>query len=536
MLEYGACYNNISNTIMKYPFCAFHYEDRLFISNAIQSEVIVCNSAGETIYCVKYDHWFPRWIQPISNSDFLFVDSKKGTIGLVSDRTIIKEEKIPMSKPSFVSVTQWNTFLVGGKGDKPLLEYDFDFNIIGKYLNNDFNIQSAEYVNEKMILICDIDRHQVLLCDQNGDIKWEYGRNYFPGEYADELSTPKYSTHYDNLIYIADGKNNRILCVDWDKNIKFIYNQDEDGQILWWPTCIQKSEGNLIITDSGNNRVIELKSDLSKLKQLGEALIKKFELDNPRCIEIVDNHLFIADTYNHRILESDNNLNVSVFFGGKRGCGKDELFWPRAIRYKGNNKFIVADSRNSRIIEIDKENNVHFTIYGYTMNNSYFNFGDPHDIDSYEDKILITDSILNQVVEIDMSGNCTWIYGRNGELKNPHHARRTSDGNILISDTENNRVIKVSYTGEIIYEIRHTSNGFLNEPRWSEEINETILITDAGNNRVILAKFNGDIIKEYGETASSMIDSIRAPRCARMFNDLLLISDTYNNRVILDDF
>ena len=93
MLEYGAYYNNVSDTKIKYPFCAFRYEDRLFISNALRSEVIVYNNAGEILYCVKYDHWFPRWIQPINYSDFLFVDSKKGTVGLVSDKTIIKEQK-----------------------------------------------------------------------------------------------------------------------------------------------------------------------------------------------------------------------------------------------------------------------------------------------------------------------------------------------------------------------------------------------------------------------------------------------------------
>lgn len=115
---------------------------------------------------------------------------------------------------------------------------------------------------------------------------------------------------------------------------------------------------------------------------------------------------------------------------------KNELFWPRAVRCRGNNLLLIADSRNSRIIIMDKMKNIHRIIYGFMLDNVFYNFGDPHDIDVYDDKILITDSLLNQVIEINDLGYCLWIYGKKGELKNPHHARKGPDGNILISDTE----------------------------------------------------------------------------------------------------
>ena len=533
MIEYGAIYNKYNENQLDYIFCAFRNNDYLFISDALNNRIIRINLRTNKSNEIFINNWFPRWIQPINNEKLIFIDSKKKTIGELQNDQIINEKYIPMDKPKFVKLTSAGTYLVGGKGNKPLIEYDVNLNIIGKYLNPTFNIQSAEYIYDKL-LICDVDRHQVLICDKEGNVFWSYGKIHCPGELKTELSTPKFACFYKNLFYIADGKNNRILCLDVNKKIKFIYKYDEYHQGLWWPSCLQNQKNELIITDSANCRIIQLSLSTLKSKQFGKAKIKTFNLNNPRGIEIYNDVFYLADTYNHRILELDKQLQPNLFFGGTRGNKENELFWPRAIRVV-KNKYYIADSRNSRIICVDNKKHTKSIIQGYTYNHKFYKFRYPHDIDVYDDKILITDSSLNRVIEINSFGKCSWLYGLNGELNDPHNARRTIDGAFLISDTRNNRVIKVSNKNQIIYSISKTNNNNLKLPRWSEEIDQNILITDSGNDRILLVDRKGFIIKQYGNSIQNSGFKIRGPRCARKYKNHILISDTCNNRIILTD-
>lgn len=103
-------------------------------------------------------------------------------------------------------------------------------------------------------------------------------------------------------------------------------------------------------------------------------------------------------------------------------------------------------------------------------------FSDPHDVDAYGDRILITDPGIGLIIEIDNDGRCTWTYGSKGELYAPHHARRTGDGECIISNTGNDRIIKISYEGTVEYAISVTDKGILRKTRWSEEIGDLVLI------------------------------------------------------------
>ena len=537
MREIGVEYNDrYENTYLGYIYCAFCCKNIIYVSNAIKNCVVKINmNDNKSIEKIFIPNWFPRWIVPINDKEFVFIDSKRKTFGLVKNKSITFENHIPMKKPIFVSKTPKNTFLIAGEDDEfPLIEVDINCTVLNSYLTSKYHLQSAYYVEENKFLICDATLHQVLLCYSDGTVLWEYGKKGCPGDKRDELSTPKYAISINNCIYIADGKNNRILCVDWDKKIKFIYKKDENNNHLWWPTCVDCYDGKMLISDAGNERLIEYDTTNRSSEQLGIPKVQRFMMNNPRCIEISDNVLYVADTYNNRILKINEKLEIELFWGGERGTGKENMFWPRAIRSVDGKFYYICDSRNSRIIKIDKCKNVHLIYYGFFYMNTFYEFGDPHDIDIYEGKRLIADSNLNKVIEMNLDGTCSFVYGTNCELNNPHHARRTKDGNIIISDTGNNRVIKINNKGEILREVKEVDSISLREPRWCEEIDNDFLITDSGNNRIVRIDENNNKLSEYGGKLDSLLESIRTPRCTRCFGDFMLISDTYNNRIIID--
>jgi uncharacterized repeat protein (TIGR01451 family) len=56
---------------------------------------------------------------------------------------------------------------------------------------------------------------------------------------------------------------------------------------------------------------------------------------------------------------------------------------------------------------------------------------------------LYVEQMSNRVIEVNRCKNVVWSYGNSGELSNPSDAERLPNGNTLIADTGNNRVIEV---------------------------------------------------------------------------------------------
>ena len=76
---------------------------------------------------------------------------------------------------------------------------------------------------------------------------------------------------------------------------------------------------------------------------------------------------------------------------------------------------------------------------------------------------LITDRDNNRVIEIDATGTIVWSYT---SLLHPHNATRLPNGSTLICDSDHNRVIEVTLAGGIAWSFgagllgRGAFNGF----------------------------------------------------------------------------
>jgi len=103
--------------------------------------------------------------------------------------------------------------------------------------------------------------------------------------------------------------------------------------------------------------------------------------------------------------------------------------------------------------------------------------------------------------------NIIWYYGDYGNhslLQRQHNPDYLSNGNIIIADSENNRIIEVNYTTK---NVEWIYQGGLDWPRDADEMpNGNILITDSLNSRVIeinkeskeiVWQYKGDLINPY---------------------------------------
>jgi hypothetical protein len=113
---------------------------------------------------------------------------------------------------------------------------------------------------------------------------------------------------------------------------------------------------------------------------------------------------------------------------------------------------------------------------------------------------LITDRDNHRVIEIDAAGNIIWQFGQTGvpgggppRLKGPHNADRLDNGNTIIADSGNKRVIEVTPAGVIVWVYALG----LDRPRDADRLNNgNTLINDSNNLRVIEVTPAGTIVWE----------------------------------------
>jgi hypothetical protein len=133
----------------------------------------------------------------------------------------------------------------------------------------------------------------------------------------------------------------------------------------------------------------------------------------------------------------------------------------------------------------------------------------------------------SEVLEVDAERNLVWRYG--GELKFAHSAKRLENGHTLIADTNNNRVIEVTPEGEVAWTSEKWGGGsgslsdgsHLHYPNKAKTLADgNLCITDRNNDRALIATREGEVVWQYAE-------KVKHPHNATMLaNGNLLVADS----------
>jgi len=207
--------------------------------------------------------------------------------------------------------------------------------------------------------------NRVMLINKNGKIVWQYGQAGVTGSDYNELNTPVQNTYLPG--------------------------------------------GDILITDQGNQRVIEVTPAKQIVWQQGKTGIagSNFnQLNNPNSAELLDNgDILIADENNNRVIEVNRAHQIVWHYGG-----------PNSSKLNG-------------------------AAFASRLPNG---------------NTLITDSNNNRILEVTSAGKIVWEYVTNARLGSlpaplPTRAVRLRNGNTLISDQFNDQVIEVNQFGVIVF-------------------------------------------------------------------------------------
>ena len=256
-------------------------------------------------------------------------------------------------------------------------------------------------------------------------------------------------------------------------------------------------DGNLLIADTGNNRIrrVDRQGIISTIAGDGKALQSNFtglapatSLNNPQSLALDrEGNLLIADSYNHVIRQLDKTGKLTVFAGSTSGFGGDgaaatkaQISLPQAVAVAADGSVYLSDSGYSRIRQVTPDGKIN-TIGGYGPAQDTYGGGYGGDGGSLEKakffaptdlkfdgagNLYISDSGNNRV-RVVRSGTISTLAGNGNpgfsgegkaanlaELNSPQKIAVTKDGIVYISDRANHAIRKVDLRGNLLTVVR----------------------------------------------------------------------------------
>ncbi|SCK22597.1 PQQ-like domain-containing protein [Variovorax sp. HW608] len=270
-------------------------------------------------------------------------------------------------------------------------------------------------------------------------------------------------------------------------------------------------------------------------------------------------NILITDQFNNRVIEIDPSGTIVWSFGSGHGntsagaivgtndaerVGVNTLMSGTGIPAGATKNCKKSGCADNRVILVDPNGNIiwqygQFNVTGFGPNQLNTPVQNTFLPDGH---ILITDQGNQRIIEVRPADNAiVWQYGQNGvagsgpnQLSNPNAAELLANGNILISDENNNRAIEVTHTMPSQIVATFTAQGSVSGVAFASRLaSGNTLITDSNNARIV--EVNSQDVPVWQYVTNTRPGSNPAPlptRAVRLATGNTLISDQFNDQVI----
>ncbi len=280
------------------------------------------------------------------------------------------------------------------------------------------------------------------------------------------------------------------------------------------------NKGNFFILDSENGLLVEVNNYKTPVWQ-----VKKEDLELKSITEAIrlENHnTLIVDRDGAQIVEVTPKGSIAWKYEAKDR--HSVLDHPSGVAVLNSNNFLIADTNHHHVIEIDFDGKIIWQYGSQYPGMEYNTLNKPTSIQkTYDNTYLINDSYNNRIIElskhidintgleiITIVWECHIIHGENiskHKLSHPVMAFKDLNGNVLILDQGNKRVLEINQECEVIWEY-NTENvkseyNISNPTRISRLKNKDLLIV--GDNKAIQVFVSGHETKIVWATEISLL-------------------------------
>jgi DNA-binding beta-propeller fold protein YncE len=423
-------------------------------------------------------------------------------------------------------------------------------------------------------LVADGGNNRIVEIDPQGHAAWTYGEMGCSGN---GLFKPNHVCVLTNgRLLIADAGNHRVIEVDPTKGVTWQYGNTANrlgggqgsaaNQLTEPASCSRLPNGNTLIVDAGNQRILEidLLGAIVWTYKAGLATGGQAVKDPVLAHRLENGHTLVAGRQG--VCEVDGDLRVVWEYhllppGGpskapavRAAAEAATAAAPQApaarvaaesdVPIQLPNRFLQADRMDHRVWEVDRQKQITWQYTGLgAAGSDRTQLDRPHHAKRLRNgNTLITDTGHHRIIEVTGQGAIVWEFGQFGklgagakQLSNPRSAERLTNGDTLIADQSNRRVIEVSPAGEVVWALDAGALK-LQAPTYATMLTTgNLLVVDWGGHVVYEVTPQGKPIWSYGELGRNGDGPnclFHPERAFRLPNGNTLIADTQNHRVI----
>ena len=249
------------------------------------------------------------------------------------------------------------------------------------------------------------------------------------------------------------------------------------------------------------------------LFSFGSEKIENISISGPLSLSIdPKGNIYAADTGNNRILKFSKDGQFVKAIGGF-GWEMEQFDTPVDICAKSGLDIFIADYNNQRIERYDKDLNYISSLYPDEMKSEDLQFGYPLGVSiSIHGELIIIDSENNRLLKINSFGEPEMSFGDfaegQGKLDNPSQIEIGKNDRIYVTDKAGGRIVVFDYFGNYLAEI---GNGILKEPYGVFfDDNKRLWIADSGNEKIFAFNSEGELLLQW-KTISPKDGDFKSP-------------------------
>jgi hypothetical protein len=270
----------------------------------------------------------------------------------------------------------------------------------------------------------------------------------------------------------------------------------------------------------------------------------------PEAAPFVEGNILISDQFNNRVIEIDGTGHIVWQFGdGQPVPGPTSVVAPQdALRLRNGQTLIsgtgdpnptgpacialgIGACPDNRVILVNQDGGIAWT---------YTDLVSPSCARVLQNGVvLITDQGNNRVIEVPPDGGPTApptltlgpAIDDAGTLNFPSSAERTASGTTLVADENNGRVVELTRSGGVVWQfVLPLSDGGPPQVAYASRLpNGNTLITDRTDDLILEVAADGGVVWTYHDVGDA--GPTGPTRAVRLTNGHTLISNETDNRV-----
>jgi hypothetical protein len=201
--------------------------------------------------------------------------------------------------------------------------------------------------------------NRVIIVDKRGKIVFQYGKAGVAGSGPNELNTPVFAIQRPSgTILITDQANNRVIEVDQSRNLVAQYAKGLNA-----PNSAVDSQSGpyYVVADEGSSRVL----GILPAHPVPFVLFKRGLNAVASAVQLTNQDILVADSGNNRVLEVNSSGRPVLKYFTNRQKGSNANPNPTGAMRLKDGTTLIADQFNDRVIIISPAKKITFQ-YGTT--------------------------------------------------------------------------------------------------------------------------------------------------------------------------